>query len=198
MGIGLQMFRRGAEQGGLHRGLEDALDLLRRLGAGLGDEALNVRPPASDAAAVRMRRRSSSVGRSMATAFLEKPGRRGGAGKQVCPCHPTAEMSHHERPLTAVWRPAGRRAAAAAGRCRPASAVRSSSSASTRASSSPMRWRSSSFSRSASSFCWRRRRRLGELRVVGPPVDPHLAGLVHRRDQQTDLDRQEFDIEQAD
>src|SRR2546423_1157873 len=37
-----------------------------------------------------------------------------------------------------------------------------------------------------------------EERVVLPPVDSHLAGLVGRRDQQPDLDRQQLDIEQVD
>src|SRR5436305_13577557 len=35
-------------------------------------------------------------------------------------------------------------------------------------------------------------------RVVLPPVDPHLARLVDGRDEETELDRQELDVEQVD
>src|SRR5439155_10382844 len=37
-----------------------------------------------------------------------------------------------------------------------------------------------------------------QKRIALPPVDAHLPGLVRRRDEQTQLDGQELDVEQVD
>src|SRR4051794_40298228 len=39
---------------------------------------------------------------------------------------------------------------------------------------------------------------VAQRRVALPPVDAHLLGLVHGRDQQPQLDRQQLDVEQVD